>query len=312
VFSDALFDHQPKNKLGESDRLPEWGKVIGLELGELNAFGPTLPLTETAWLVNRVGELLTNAGHCLESLASSEEANEPGLGTKRRSRGVDLALSTGDFRRARDEWFRRVTREQTLCGEERFRFPLPARFGHFTAMLSRRAFQMLAPATALELCLTTVPRLAGALPARELFTLARNTNANVLKYAVRTGRDGRLDRGNPIEAYWLMFAENGRREELTWTERRFAYGFSTSNSSDHGCSLRLTACPERELRVRAVDGGYRAEATIARQASVLKRIFVFAEPHTLLPSVRYVEISGINAGGKLVSERLLPERVSHE
>lgn len=179
-------------------------------------------------------------------------------------------------------------------------------------MLSRRAFQMLAPATALELCLTAVPRLAGALPSRELFTLARNTNANILKYAVRTGKDGRLDGGHPIEAYWLMLAENGRREELTWTERRFAYGFSTSNSTDHGCSLRLTACPERELRVRAVDGGYRAEVTIAKQATVLKRIFVFAEPHTLFPSVRYVEISGINASGKLVSERLLPEQVSHE
>jgi hypothetical protein len=140
---------------------------------------------------------------------------------------------------------------------------------------------------------------------------ARNTNANVLKYAVRTGKDGRLDGANPIEAYWLMLAENGRREELTWTERRFAYGFSTSNSTDHGCVLRLTACPERELRVRAIDGGYRAEVTIAKQATALKRVFVCAA-HGLFPSVRYVEISGINASGKLVSERLLPEQVSQE
>ena len=179
-------------------------------------------------------------------------------------------------------------------------------------MLSRRAFQMLAPAAALELCLTTLPRVAGAQPSRELFTLARNTNANVLKYAVRTGKDGRLDGSNPIEAYWLMLAENGRREQLTWTERRFAYGFSTSNATDRGCTLRLTACPERELRVRAVDDGYRAEVTIAKQAIALKRIFVFAEPHSLFPSVRFVEISGTNASGKLVSERLLPERVARE
>jgi hypothetical protein len=179
-------------------------------------------------------------------------------------------------------------------------------------MLSRRAFQMLAPATALELCFTSVPRVAGALPSRELFTLTRNTNANVVKYAVRTGSDGRLDGGRPIEAYWLMLAENGRREALTWAEQRFAYGFSTSNWTDHGCFLRLTACPERELRVRVVDGGYRAEVTIAKRPTALKRIFVFAEPHALFPSVRYVEISGIDEGGKLVSERLLPRRVSHE
>lgn len=179
--------------------------------------------------------------------------------------------------------------------------------GHVEFMLSRRAFQMLAPATVLGLSL---PAVAHALPSRELFTLARNTNANVLKYAVRTGRDGLLDGETPIEAYWLMLAENGRREELTWTERHLAYGFSTSRSDGHGCILRLTACPERELRVRAVDGAYRAETSIAKQTAALKRIFVFAEPHALLPSVRYVEISGINASGKPVTERITPRRTS--
>lgn len=178
-------------------------------------------------------------------------------------------------------------------------------------MLSRRAFQMLAPATALELCLATAARvgIAGSPPSRELFTLTRNTNANVLKYAVRTAHDGRLDGNNPIEAYWLMLAEDGRREELTWTERHLAYGFSTSSATDHGCVLRLTACPERELRVRAVEGGYRADAMIAKQTAALKRIYVHAEAHALLPSVRYVEISGTNAAGKLVTERLMPRRV---
>lgn len=224
-------------------------------------------------------------------------------------RGVNITLNAGAFRRPCDECRRRVTRGQTLRGGGRFRFPWLTRFGHFTTMLSRRAFQMLAPAAALELSLTIVPRVAGALPSRELFTLARNTNANVLRYAVRTGKDGRLDGRNPIEAYWLMLAENGRREELTWTERRFAYGFS-STATDQGCILRLTACPERELRVRAVDGGYRAEVTIAKQPTALKRIFVFAESHALFPNVRYVEISGTNASGQLVSERLLPQRVS--
>ncbi|HYQ43107.1 MAG TPA: DUF4833 domain-containing protein [Polyangiaceae bacterium] len=174
-------------------------------------------------------------------------------------------------------------------------------------MLSRRAFQMLAPATALELCL---PADAHALPSRELFTLTRNTNANVLKYAVRIGKDGLLDHSNPIEAYWLMLAEDGRREELTWTERRFAYGFSTSSLQGNGCCLHLSACAEREVRVRAVDGRYQAELAVAKQPTTLKRIFVFAEQHALLPSVRYVEIAGTNTSGKWVTERISPHRVS--
>ncbi len=174
-------------------------------------------------------------------------------------------------------------------------------------MLSRRAFQMLAPAMLSELCRPTV---AHASPSRELFTLARNTNANVVKYAVRTSKDGLLDGADPIEAYWLMLAEHGQREELTWTERHLAYGFSASNSTQHACALRLTACPERELRVRAVAGTYRAETAIAKQPAVLQRIFVCAEQHAFFPSVRYVEISGTNASGKLVTERISPRRVS--
>ncbi|MEI9935601.1 MAG: DUF4833 domain-containing protein [Pseudomonadota bacterium] len=174
-------------------------------------------------------------------------------------------------------------------------------------MLSRRAFQLLAPATLLELCLASA---AQATPSRELFTLARSTNANVVKYAVRTRKDGLLDEAAPIEAYWLMLAENGRREELTWTERQLAYGFSVSSATRHGCVLRLAACSERELRVRAIDGSFRAELVIANQPASLQRIFVRAEQHTLLPSVRYVEVSGINASGKPVTERILPRRVS--
>jgi len=170
-------------------------------------------------------------------------------------------------------------------------------------MLSRRAFQMLAPATLLELCL---PAVAHALPSRELFTLARNTNANVVKYAIRTGKDGLLAVAEPIEAYWLMLAENGRREELTWTERQFAYGFSVSNSSARGCVLHLAACAERALRVCFVDGAYRAQLPIAKQPATLRRIFVCTEQHALLPGVRYVEISGTNAGGKTVTERISP------
>jgi hypothetical protein len=174
-------------------------------------------------------------------------------------------------------------------------------------MLSRRVFQVLVPAIVLDLSLSEP---ADALSSRELFTIARNVNANVLKYAVRTSKDGLLDPSEPIEAYWLMKAEDGRREELTWTERHLAYGFSASNASSRGCVLRLAACPERELSVRASDGGYRAEMAIARQPATLRRIYVYSEQHAFLPSVRYVELSGTAASGKPVTERIVPRRVS--
>jgi hypothetical protein len=170
-------------------------------------------------------------------------------------------------------------------------------------MLTRRALPMFLAAAAVEI---SAPRGLGALPSRELFTLGRSKNANVVKYAVRTGRDGRLDAANPVEAYWLMLAEDGRREELTWTERQLAYGFSTSDQTSDGLVLHLSACSERPLRVRVTSDGYRAELKIARQSAILRRIFVRTEGGLLIPHVRYVEISGLSADGHALSERIIP------
>jgi hypothetical protein len=172
-------------------------------------------------------------------------------------------------------------------------------------MLSRRAFHVLGP---VALWHWLWPETAQAAPCHELFTLARSTNANVVKYAVRVGRDGALDPANPIEAYWLMFAENGRREDLTWAERQLAYGFSVSVPSSQGCLLHLSACSDRELRVHAVDGSFQAELRIAGQPARLQRIFVSVDNHGLFPSVRWLEISGVRAHGQRVTERILPRR----
>ena len=173
---------------------------------------------------------------------------------------------------------------------------------HLLFMLSRRALHVLASGAVLSLA---TPRLFAA-SSHELFTLGRSKNANVVKYTVRTTADGRLDPACPIEAYWLMLAENGRREELTWTERKLAYGFSVSEQTSQGLLLHLSACTARELRVRSADGAFRAELDITGQRAFLQRIFVHTEEGIVLPRVRFIELTGITAGARRVSERLVP------
>lgn len=166
---------------------------------------------------------------------------------------------------------------------------------------------MLVPGALLQLAL---PSLAAAATSKELFTLARNKNANIVKYAVRTTKDGRLLANEPIEAYWLMNAENGRREALTWTERNLAYGFSVSDVTSDGCRLRLGACSQRVVRVSRVNGAFVARLDVARQPATLQSIYVHADEGALLPSVRYVQLTGVTASGQRVSERVEPQRVS--
>jgi hypothetical protein len=142
-----------------------------------------------------------------------------------------------------------------------------------------------------------------------LFSIARSKNANVVHYDARVHERGRLDGDEPVVAYWVMLAEDGRREGLTWIERRLAYGFSATVGHDGGeLRLRLRAFPRRELAVRRDDKGhFRAEITLAGAPAVLERIFVASVEHGVTPSVRYFDLFGRRRDdGSRVTERILP------
>jgi hypothetical protein len=152
----------------------------------------------------------------------------------------------------------------------------------------------------------------GALPAEAeqahtLFVVTRSKNANVVKYDARITKAGTLDKRAPIDAYWLMYAADGRREELTFLERKLAYGFSISNVTDTTGTLSLTACAERTITLeRSRSGEFQARILILGRPATLKRIFVRSEEGTL-PRIAYVELLGIDeARGKWVKERLTP------
>ncbi len=153
------------------------------------------------------------------------------------------------------------------------------------------------------------PAPAAARQPPTLFAIARSKNANVVHYDVRLDRAGHLQKGEPVFAYWVLHAEDGRREELTWLERELAYGWSiVSEPHPAGVTLRLTAFPNRSLRIRTDSTGtHRAIVAIAGRDAVLFRIFVQVDGGGLLPRVRYVELSGTDCRTqKVVKERLAP------
>ena len=141
-----------------------------------------------------------------------------------------------------------------------------------------------------------------------LFMIGRSKNANVIHYDVRLA-DGKLDIDEPMVAYWVMHAEDGRREALTWLERELAYGFRISSRvTNEGFRVFLKAFARRELGVRHnSDGSYRATVRIAGQKAALDRIFVNTDEGSAGPSVRFVDLFGTEeSSGKRVSERLEP------
>ena len=66
---------------------------------------------------------------------------------------------------------------------------------------------------------------AAQMKTQPLFIIERSKNANVVHYDARLTADGKLDPREPVIAYWVLSAEDGRREELSWIEKKKAYGF---------------------------------------------------------------------------------------
>ena len=146
------------------------------------------------------------------------------------------------------------------------------------------------------------PTRAGSTCTGELFRIARNKNANEIVYRARQVRPGTLDRDEPVEAYWLMLAEDGRREGMSFIEKIMAYGFSAEPApGGEGFLLALKAKKDQPLRITVRDGCPVALARIGGSDGVLRRIYVHATGEALIPTVDFVELFGVDpaTGGEL-------------
>ncbi len=92
-----------------------------------------------------------------------------------------------------------------------------------------------------------------------LFIIERGTNSNVIHYDAKIGKDGVLDPKEPVVAYWVMLAEDGRRQRLSALEKGRAYGFTIRrDSSGQSYWMTLVSQKLRAIRIYQEDGKVRA------------------------------------------------------
>ena len=142
-----------------------------------------------------------------------------------------------------------------------------------------------------------------------LFIIERSKNANVVHYDARLTADGKLDSKEPVIAYWVVLAEDGRREELSWIEKKKAYGFTVKpDPSINGYKMNLVAAPEKQIIVKAEKGGVHAEAVIDGRPAVLEKLYINASDRLTGPKVHYIEVHGKDLQtGEKRREKMVPK-----
>ncbi|MBQ7444287.1 MAG: DUF4833 domain-containing protein [Bacteroidaceae bacterium] len=148
-----------------------------------------------------------------------------------------------------------------------------------------------------------VPALC-ATPEGRLFCFERSTNRNYICYDVNLRDDGHLDTDNPIHVYWIRVEEGGGRKELTFIQRKLAFGYKVVTRKTDEVTIHLTAYNKLLIRICRHQGRWLARATIGGHEAQLDKLFAqMRSPNSL--HCEYVDLFGRD----LTTQEAVTERI---
>ena len=145
----------------------------------------------------------------------------------------------------------------------------------------------------------------------QLFYLQRTANTNTVVYALNTKTDGSLDIDDPLKAFWIRYPEGGVKKDLSFIQRKFAYGISNKKNADGTYTANIVAYKKRNLTLMksVLDNKYHIYCQINNRYAILNRIFIRIDPGGSLfkPNVIYIELKGTDmSNGSVLMERIKP------
>ncbi len=143
--------------------------------------------------------------------------------------------------------------------------------------------------------------------ANSLFYLQRTPNTNTIICELNE-KDGQLDKDEPVHVFWIRYAEQKQREELTFIQRHFAYGLKEKDLGNNVYELHFVSYKKIlfYLMKSPVDNRPHVFATITGRQAILNRIYVKINPGGTFwsPNVEYLELKGVDTGnGKELTQR---------
>ncbi|MFC3197280.1 DUF4833 domain-containing protein [Parapedobacter deserti] len=144
---------------------------------------------------------------------------------------------------------------------------------------------------------------------KQLFYLQRDPDENTVVYQLNMA-DSVPDPEEPVNVYWIRYAEGGTRKELNFVQRTMAYGVSHKVLPNGDIELRLAAYKSLPLRLSFCEKNkkYVVYASINGRDAILDRIFVRIDGgSTFSPDIAYFELSGRDAITLArVTKRIIP------
>ena len=168
-------------------------------------------------------------------------------------------------------------------------------------------FYVLPTAVAVPKPSTTFPVPGGI--ANQLFYLQRDPNTNTVIYQLNVNGAGQVDEDEPVNAFWIRYDEHGERKDLSYIQRKFAYGLTARKVATDKYELKFAAYDKIRffLMKSVVDKAFHVYALLPSKQVILERVFLRIEGGTFwVPNVKYIEFKGLNAANREpVVERIM-------
>ena len=123
-----------------------------------------------------------------------------------------------------------------------------------------------------------------------------------------------MNEAEPIKVFWIRYAEQGQRKELSYIHRKFAFGVNTKKIGPEKYEFHLVSHDKiRFLLSKGKDGNFHVYTTIADKNAILKRIYVRIDGGSFwVPNIPYVDFFGVLEGsGKDIMGRYIPYKTEY-
>jgi len=142
-----------------------------------------------------------------------------------------------------------------------------------------------------------------------LFYIQRDPNINTAIYTINYLENGKIDKSNPVKAYWIRYAEKGVKKDFTYIQRKFAYGIESKALNNDDFELQFVSYKKLPLTLKKTDSDqkYHVFVNVNQKKIQVEKIFVRIEGGSFwLPNVKYAEVTGIDtSSNKTITERML-------
>jgi len=138
-----------------------------------------------------------------------------------------------------------------------------------------------------------------------LFYLQRDPDANTVVYQLNI-KNGELNADDPVNAFWVKYADKGQVKQLSALQRRLAYGLRAKALGNGRHELRFVSYPKLPLYLVKEGSDYNVLTKVDQRNLILNHIFVRVKEGTLnFPKVEYVELIGTDAeSGRALIHRI--------